>query len=53
MSRIHTKNDHELTLALAGRLQRGWDAYLTMDAAGHSEMLADDYRAVHPNGTCM
>jgi Domain of unknown function (DUF4440) len=51
MSRIHTKNDHELTLALAGRLQRVWDAYLTMDAAGHSEMLADDYRAVYPDGT--
>lgn len=51
MSRIHAKNDHELTLALAGRLQRVWEAYLAADEEAHSELLADDYRAVHSDGT--
>lgn len=51
MSRIHAKNDHDLTLALAGRLQKIWDAYLVADETAHSEALAEDYRAVHPDGT--
>ena len=51
MRHIHTKNNHELTLALAVRLQGVWDTYLTVDAPGHSEILADDYRAMHADGS--
>jgi hypothetical protein len=38
-------------MALAGRIQEIWDAYLIADEEAHSEVLADDYRAVHPDGT--
>lgn len=51
MSRIHPIKENELTRALADRLQKVWDAYLAADEKAHSELLAEDYRAVHPDGT--
>jgi hypothetical protein len=41
----------DLTNTLAERLQKIWDAYLVADEETHSAFLADDYRAVHPDGT--
>jgi hypothetical protein len=51
MSRVHAIKDDELTFALAERLSKIWDAYLAVDEKAHSEFLAEDYRAVHPDGT--
>ena len=51
MARIHSPKDNELTRVLAERLEKIWDAYLQVDEEAHSEMLAEDYRAVHPDGT--
>lgn len=51
MGRIHPLKENELTRELAERIQRIWDAYLAIDEAAHSELLSDDYRAVHPDGT--
>jgi Domain of unknown function (DUF4440) len=51
MSRIRFDKDDALTRALAERLERLWNAYLAVDEAAHSEVLADDYRAVHPDGS--
>ncbi|HTZ49016.1 MAG TPA: nuclear transport factor 2 family protein [Verrucomicrobiae bacterium] len=43
--------ENELTRALAECIQKIWDAYLVADETTHNELLADDYRAVHPDGT--
>jgi len=51
MSRIHIIKDDALTLALAERIQRIWEAYLAQDSPAHSALLADDYHAVHPDGS--
>ena len=51
MSRIHLIKDDALTLALAERVERIWEAYLAKDAPAHSALLADDYHAVHPDGS--
>lgn len=51
MARIHAAKDNELTRALAERIRGLWDAYLIADTEAHSELLAEDYRAVHPDGT--
>lgn len=40
-----------LTKALAEWLQELWDAYVCSDMASHSAILANDYRAVHPDGS--
>jgi Domain of unknown function (DUF4440) len=51
MSRIRLDKDDGLTRALAERLERFWNAYLAVDEAAHSDALADDYRAVYPDGS--
>jgi hypothetical protein len=40
-----------LVRELAERVQQIWDAYLALNEEAHSAILADDYRAVHPDGT--
>ncbi len=40
-----------MTHVLSERLEKIWDAYLQADEEAHSELLAEDYRAVHPDGT--
>ena len=50
MGRVHPAIENELTRDLAERIQKIWDTYLVADEAAHSELLADDYRAVHPDG---
>jgi hypothetical protein len=51
LRRVHPIRENELTRDLADRIQEIWDAYLVVDEAAHSELLADDYRSVHPDGT--
>jgi hypothetical protein len=51
LGRVHPAKENELTRDLAERIQKIWDAYLVADEATHSQFLADDYRAVHPDGT--
>jgi hypothetical protein len=51
MSRIHLEKHDELTRALGERIESMWDAYLAADERVHSQMLADDYRAVHADGS--
>jgi uncharacterized protein DUF4440 len=51
MGEIYPARQNELTLALAKRMQEQWDAYIRVDEAAHSAVLAEDFRAVHPNGT--
>jgi len=51
MPRIQRAKENDLTRELAERLRNVWDAYLLADEEAHSEMLADDFRAVHPDGT--
>ena len=50
MSRIHIEKDDPLTRAIAQRIVKLWDAWLAQDAAAHNALLANDYRAVHPEG---
>ena len=51
MSRVHLEKDDPLTRALAERIEKLWDAYLALDAPAHAQFLADDYRAIHPDGS--
>jgi uncharacterized protein DUF4440 len=51
MGEIHSIKENELTRALAARMSLQWDAYIRVDEAAHSEILAEEFRAVHPNGT--
>jgi hypothetical protein len=51
LGRVHPLRENELTRDLAERIQKIWDAYLIVDEAAHSGLLADDYRAVHADGT--
>jgi len=51
MPRVPATNQDPLTHALAERLKAIWDAYLSFDAVAHNQILADNYRAVHPDGT--
>lgn len=39
-----------MTRALTERLEKIWEAYLQVDEETHSELLAEDYRGVHPHG---
>ncbi len=41
----------DLTQAISPLIHKIWDAYRTGDAAAHSALLADDYTAVHPDGS--
>jgi hypothetical protein len=40
-----------LTQLIAERIRKIWDAYMAVDASGHNELLAEDYSAVHPDGS--
>lgn len=51
MRRVHAIKNDALTRDLSERLQKLWHAYLVADQEVHSALLADDYRAVHPDGT--
>lgn len=51
MAKIEFAKRDPLTEALGERLRRLWDAYTGFDAATHDDILAEDYRAVHPDGT--
>jgi hypothetical protein len=51
VARIQLVKQTELTRAIARRLAQLWDANLMADEPAHSALLADDYRAVHPDGT--
>ena len=50
MSEVAEHHD-DLTRTLAARIQLLWDAYQRCDAEAHSAILADDYRAIYPDGT--
>jgi len=50
VTRIQIGKENELTQTLAERLAQIWDAYLMADEEAHSALLAEDYRAVHPDG---
>ncbi len=41
----------DLTQAISPLIHNIWDAYRKGDAAAHSALLADDYTAVHPDGS--
>jgi len=41
----------DLTQAISPLIHSIWDAYRKGDAATHSALLADDYTAVHPDGS--
>lgn len=41
----------DLTQEIAPRLFAIWDAYQNQDAVRHNSILADDYTAVHPDGS--
>jgi hypothetical protein len=51
VGRVHTIKKDPLTNTLVERLQKIWEAYLVADEETHSAFLADDYRAVHPDGS--
>lgn len=51
MTRMHLEKEDALTHALAERIEKIWDAYLAKDAPACSALLADDYRAIHPDGS--
>ena len=51
MGRIHPVNENELTRELAECVERLWNAYAAKDEAAHSLLLAEDYRAIHADGT--
>jgi len=51
LSRIHLAREGGLARELAGRVEEVWNAYLVVDQEAHSAVLADDYRAVHPDGS--
>jgi hypothetical protein len=51
MGGVHATNQNELTRTIAERLRELWDAYLRVDEAAHSAVLAKEYRAVHPDGS--
>ncbi len=39
-----------MTPALTDRSEQIWEAYLQVDEETNSELLAENYRAVHPHG---
>ncbi len=51
MGEIQAAGQNELTLAIAERLRELWDSYVRIDAAAHSAVLAEEFRAVHPDGS--
>ncbi len=51
MGEIQLLTQNELTWMLAEKLRTVWNAWMKRDEAAHRETLADDYRAVHADGT--
>lgn len=51
MSRVHLAKENELTRKLAERHQTMWDAYVSVNEEEHSRHLAEEFRAVSPDGT--
>jgi hypothetical protein len=52
MDKIHLLTQDTLTHTSAQRMETLWAAYKRRDAITHNAILSDDYRAVHPAGTC-
>ena len=51
MAKVKALTRDALSKALAERLEKIWDAYTAFDAETHNALLAEDYRAVHPDGS--
>jgi hypothetical protein len=51
MAKVEVRKQDALTEALGRLLKKLWDAYTAFDAETHNGILAEDYRAVHPDGT--
>jgi uncharacterized protein DUF4440 len=51
MGEVHAVAKNELTRVMADRHREMWDAYMRVDEAAHSAVLAEEFRAVHPDGT--
>lgn len=51
MGEIRLLNQTELTWMMAEKLRKLWNAWVSHDEAAHNELLAEDYRAVYPDGT--
>ena len=51
MGEIQLLTQSELTWTLAEKLRKMWNAWMKFDEFAHGEILAEDYRAVHPDGT--
>jgi len=51
MNTAPSTTSQELTQAISTRVLKAWDAWKNNDAAALSTVLADDYSAVHPDGT--
>jgi len=51
MGGVHAVAENELTRMLAEQLRARWDAYLRVDEVAHGALLAEEYRAVLPDGS--
>jgi|SRR5271166_1530481 len=51
MGEVQSATQNELTRVLAERHREMWDAYMRVDEPAHSALLAEEFRAVHPDGT--
>jgi hypothetical protein len=51
MGEIRLLTESELTWMMAEKLRKVWNAWVRLDESAHDELLAEDYRAVYPNGT--
>ena len=51
MGGVHAVGENELTRMLTEQLRALWDACLRVDEVAHSALLAEEYRAVHPDGS--
>jgi hypothetical protein len=51
MGEIRLLTETELTWMMAEKLRKVWNAWVRRDEAAQDELLAEDYRAVYPNGT--
>ena len=51
MGEIRLLSENALTWMMAEKLRKVWNAWVHLDAAAHHELLTEDYRAVHPDGT--
>jgi len=51
MNAVVLKGKDALTEMLAGKVRGIWDAYMAEDAVLHANFMAEDYSAVHPDGS--